>query len=182
MIILNRRKKRRYVINDDLIVFDLQTRCELGYVKNICRGGLAFEYFNVGKIMLALGEFGLLDCREKFAISKLPYRIVNIASGELNDNAAMKYDLEAWFPASNTYRELVSCSNCLDYQARKLKVRIGKVGSTQKKDTAHTLNCTAIATSRTICCILENYQNKDGTVSVPKVLQKYMNGKKFINS
>ena len=122
------------------------------------------------------------NTEEIFKELKLPYRIVNIASGELNDNAAMKYDLEAWFPASNTYRELVSCSNCLDYQARKLKVRIGKVGSTQKKDTAHTLNCTAIATSRTICCILENYQNKDGTVSVPKVLQKYMNGKKFINS
>jgi len=113
---------------------------------------------------------------------KLPYRIVNVASGELNDNAAMKYDLEAWFPASKTYRELVSCSNCLDYQARKLKVRIGKVGSTQKKETAHTFNCTAIATSRTICCILENYQNKDGSVSVPEVLQKYMNGKKKINS
>ncbi|NVM18388.1 MAG: serine--tRNA ligase [Candidatus Lokiarchaeota archaeon] len=121
------------------------------------------------------------NSEELFRELKLPYRIVNIASGELNDNAAMKYDLEAWFPASNTYRELVSCSNCLDYQARKLKVRIGKVGSTQKKETAHTLNCTAIATERTICCILENYQNKDGSVSVPEVLQKYMNGKKLIN-
>jgi len=122
------------------------------------------------------------NTEELFIELKLPYRIVNIASGELNDNAAMKYDLEAWFPASNTFRELVSCSNCLDYQARKLKVRIGKVGSTQKKEAAHTLNCTAIATERTICCILENYQNKDGSVSVPKVLQKYMNGKKLINS
>ncbi|NVM46464.1 MAG: serine--tRNA ligase [Candidatus Lokiarchaeota archaeon] len=122
------------------------------------------------------------NTEELFNELKLPYRIVNVASGELNDNAAMKYDLEAWFPASNTYRELVSCSNCLDYQARKLKVRIGKVGSTQKKETAHTLNCTAIATERTICCILENYQNKDGSVSVPEVLQKYMNGKKLINS
>lgn len=113
---------------------------------------------------------------------KIPYRIVNIASGELNDNAAMKYDLEAWFPSSGKYRELGSCSNCLDYQARKLKVRIGKVGSTQKKETAHTLNCTAIATERTICCILENYQNKDGSVSIPEVLQKYMNKKKVLNS
>ena len=122
------------------------------------------------------------NTEELFSELKLPYRVVNIASGELNDNAAMKYDLEAWFPASNIYRELVSCSNCLDYQARKLKVRIGKVGSTQKKETAHTLNCTAIATERTICCILENYQNKDGSVSIPKALQKYMNGKKLINS
>jgi len=122
------------------------------------------------------------NTEELFRDLKLPYRIVNIASGELNDNAAQKYDLEAWFPSSGKYRELVSCSNCLDYQARKLKVRIGKVGSTQQKETAHTLNCTAIATERTICCILENYQNKDGSVSIPEVLQKYMNGKKLLNS
>ncbi|MFX0071869.1 MAG: serine--tRNA ligase [Candidatus Hermodarchaeota archaeon] len=110
---------------------------------------------------------------------ELPYRIVNIASGELNDNAAKKYDLEAWFPASETYRELVSCSNCLDYQARKLKIRMGKVGSNEEKKVLHTLNSTAIATERTICCILENYQNEDYTITIPKVLQKYM-GKKVI--
>jgi len=112
----------------------------------------------------------------------LPYRIVNIASGELNDNAGKKYDLEAWFPASETYRELVSCSNCLDYQARKLKIRMGKVGATQVKEILHTLNSTAIATERTICCILENYQNKDHSITIPKVLQNYMNGKKVIKS
>jgi len=122
------------------------------------------------------------NAEEIYRELEIPYRIVNIASGELNDNAAQKYDLEAWFPASNMYRELVSCSNCLDYQARKLKIRIGKVGATQKKSIAHTLNSTAIATTRTICCILENYQNKDGTVRVPRALQKYMNGKKVLNS
>lgn len=110
----------------------------------------------------------------------LPYRIVNIASGELNDNAAKKYDLEAWFPASEAYRELVSCSNCLDYQARKLKLRMGKVGDQKSKEIVHTLNSTAIATERTICCILENYQNMDRSISIPKVLQKYMNGIKVI--
>lgn len=113
---------------------------------------------------------------------KIPYRITNIASGELNDNAAKKYDLEAWFPASETYRELVSCSNCLDYQARKLKIRIGKVGSQQAKEVPHTLNATAIATERTICCILENYQKKDHSIRIPEVLQKYMNGKKIIKA
>ncbi len=122
------------------------------------------------------------NAEEIYRELEIPYRIVNIASGELNDNAAKKYDLEAWFPSSGKFRELVSCSNCLDYQARKLKVRVGKVGASQKKEIAHTLNCTAIATERTICCILENYQNKDGTVSIPKVLQKYMNGKKIFNS
>ncbi len=124
----------------------------------------------------------ITNAEEIYKELNIPYRIVNIASGELNDNAAKKYDLEAWFPSSGKFRELVSCSNCLDYQARKLKVRIGKVGATQKKEIAHTLNCTAIATERTICCILENFQNKDGTVSIPKILQKYMNGKKLLNS
>ena len=122
------------------------------------------------------------NAEEIFKQLEIPYRIVNIASGELNDNAAKKYDLEAWFPASETYRELVSCSNCLDYQARKLKIRMGKVGSKEEKQILHTLNSTAIATERTICSILENYQNEDGSVSIPKVLQKkYMNGKRLLN-
>ena len=122
------------------------------------------------------------NVKEIFQDLKIPYRIVNIASGELNDNAAKKYDLEAWFPASETYRELVSCSNCTDYQARKLKIRMGKVGSQQAKEILHTLNSTAIATTRTICCILENFQNKDHSVSIPEALQKYMNGKKIIKA
>ena len=113
---------------------------------------------------------------------KIPYRIANIASGELNDNAAKKYDLEAWFPASETYRELVSCSNCTDYQARKLKIRMGTIGSQEEKETVHTLNSTAIAVERTICCILENNQNEDHSINIPKVLQKYMNGKKIIKA
>lgn len=124
----------------------------------------------------------IANSEELFKELQIPYRIVNIASGELNDNAAKKYDLEAWFPASETYRELVSCSNCLDYQARKLKIRIGKVGSQQSKTILNTLNSTAIATERTICCILENFQNSDHSVSIPKVLQNYMNGKKIIKA
>ena len=121
------------------------------------------------------------NAEELYKQLKIPYRIVNIASGELNDNAAKKYDLEAWFPASETYRELVSCSNCTDYQARKLKIRFGKTGSKEKKLMLHTLNSTAIATERTICCILENFQNEDHSVRVPKILQKYI-GKKVIKS
>jgi len=119
----------------------------------------------------------IINAEDLYKELKLPYRIVNIASGELNDNAAKKYDLEAWFPASNTYRELVSCSNCLDYQARKLKIRTGKVGSQEAKKIVHTLNATAIATERTICSILENYQNEDHSITIPEVLQKYMNRK-----
>jgi len=108
---------------------------------------------------------------------KIPYRIVNIASGELNDNAAKKYDLEAWFPAQGKYRELGSCSNCTDFQARKLNIKFGKYGG--KKEFVHTLNSTAIATERTISCILENYQQKDGSIIVPSVLRKFV-GKEIL--
>ncbi len=110
----------------------------------------------------------------------LPYRIVSIVSSELNDNAAKKYDLEGWFPGSETFRELVSCTNCGDYQARKLNARYGIHGDSDSLKMCHTLNSTAIATERTICCILENYQQEDGTIKVPEVLIPYMNGKTVI--
>ena len=96
----------------------------------------------------------------------LHYRVVNVCTGDMNDNAAKKYDLEAWFPAQDRYRELVSCSNCTDYQARKVGVRIRG----EKNRTAHTLNSTALATQRALCAILEQNQREDGTVEVPDVL------------
>lgn len=107
---------------------------------------------------------------------KLPYHIVAIVSSALNDNASIKYDLEAWFPGSETYRELVSCTNCKDYQARKTKTRVGRAGSGDAQ-VLHTLNSTAIATERTMCCILENYQDENGNVKIPEVLVPYMGGK-----
>ena len=111
----------------------------------------------------------------------LPYQIIAIVSSALNDNAAIKYDLEAWFPGSGAFRELVSCTNCKDYQARKTKTRMGRAGSGDAQ-TLHTLNSTAIATERTMCCILENYQQADGSVKVPEVLVPYMGGKKVIEA
>ena len=111
----------------------------------------------------------------------LPYQIVAIVSSALNDNAAIKYDLEAWFPGSETYRELVSCTNCGDYQARKTKTRVGRAGSGDAQ-ILHTLNSTAIATERTMCCILENYQQADGSVKVPEVLVPFMGGKTVIEA
>ncbi len=124
-----------------------------------------------------LHEELISNAEELFKRLELPYRIVNIASGELNDNASKKYDLEAWFPTQNTYREMVSCSNCTDYQARKLNIRMGRVGTDKKKEPVHTLNSTAIATSRAICAILENFQQEDGTIKLPKALHPYMLGK-----
>ena len=111
----------------------------------------------------------------------LPYQIVAIVSSALNDNAAIKYDLEAWFPGSQTYRELVYCTNCGDYQARKTKTRVGRAGSGDAQ-ILHTLNSTAIATERTMCCILENYQQADGSVKVPEVLVPFMGGKTIIEA
>ncbi|VAH87746.1 unnamed protein product [Triticum turgidum subsp. durum] len=110
----------------------------------------------------------------------LPYQLVSIVSGALNDAAAKKYDLEAWFPASKTFRELVSCSNCTDYQARRLGIGYGqKKNDEQSKQFVHMLNSTLTATERTLCCILENYQREDG-VEVPKALQPFMGGIDFL--
>ncbi|XP_057501445.1 serine--tRNA ligase [Actinidia eriantha] len=120
------------------------------------------------------------NSEEFYKMLKLPYQIVAIVSGALNDAAAKKYDLEAWFPASNTYRELVSCSNCTDYQSRRLEIRYGqKKSNEQAKQYVHLLNSTLTATERTMCCILENYQREDG-VEIPEVLQGFMGGKTFL--
>uniref|UniRef100_A0A6A7GCK3 serine--tRNA ligase n=3 Tax=Hirondellea gigas TaxID=1518452 RepID=A0A6A7GCK3_9CRUS len=110
---------------------------------------------------------------------KLPHRVVNIVSGELNNAAAKKYDLEGWFPTLQRYRELVSCSNCTDYQSRAMETRLGnkKMGDREKKY-VHMLNSTLCATTRTICCILENYQTPEGVV-VPEILQPFCGGIKL---
>jgi seryl-tRNA synthetase len=102
----------------------------------------------------------------------LHYRIVNVCSGELGVTAAKKYDLEVWLPGQGKFRELVSCSNCTDYQARRLNIRCRK-NPNDKPRFVHTLNSTAMAIERTIVAILENYQNKDGSVTVPEALVPY---------
>jgi len=112
----------------------------------------------------------------------IPYRVVNIVSGALNDAAAKKYDLEAWFPGGKAYRELVSCSNCTDFQSRNLEVRLRTPkapGGEQKKDYVHLLNSTLTASERTLCCVLENYQTEAGVV-IPEVLRPFMCGVEFI--
>ncbi|RLI16692.1 serine--tRNA ligase [Candidatus Bathyarchaeota archaeon] len=106
----------------------------------------------------------------------LPYRVVNVCTGDIGTVAAKKYDIEAWMPAQNAYREIISCSNCTDYQARRLNIRFREKEGQPPKGFVHTLNSTALATGRTIVAILENYQQKDGSVVVPKVLRKYMGG------
>jgi len=106
----------------------------------------------------------------------LPYRVVNCCTGDVGTVAAKRYDLEAWMPAQNGYREIISCSNCTDYQARRLNVRYREKEGEPPKGFVHTLNSTALATGRTIVTILENCQQEDGSVAVPKTLRKYMGG------
>ena len=101
---------------------------------------------------------------------EVPYRVVNIAAGDLGASAAKKYDIEAWFPSERAYREITSCSNTTDYQARRLKVRIKGESSNA---VAHTLNGTACAVGRTILALLENHQQPDGSVVIPQALRAY---------
>jgi len=107
---------------------------------------------------------------------ELPYQITNVCTGDIGTVAAKKYDLEVWMPAQNRYREIISCSNCTDYQARRLNIRFREKEGEAPKGFVHTLNSTAIATGRTIVAILENYQREDGSVMVPKVLRPFMGG------
>jgi seryl-tRNA synthetase len=113
------------------------------------------------------------NAEELFRGLELPYRVVNIASGDLGAPAAKKYDLEVWMPAQGLYREMVSCSNTTDWQSYRLKIRLVRRRG-MVKEYVHTLNSTAIASTRTITAILENFQNPDGTVTIPKVLRKYL--------
>lgn len=111
---------------------------------------------------------------------KLPYRVVNVCTGDLGIVAAKKYDIEVWRPRMNEYTEVSSISNCTEYQSRRLKIECGKVGG--DKALVHTLNGTGVATSRVLVAILENYQNDDGSITVPDVLIPYMNGVRIIKN
>jgi seryl-tRNA synthetase len=102
----------------------------------------------------------------------LPYRVVNVAAGDLGGAAAKKYDIEVWLPGQSRYRELTSCSNCTDYQARRLQTRVRRDGGAI--EVLHTLNGTATAIGRTLIAILENRQRQDGSVELPKALFPYL--------
>jgi seryl-tRNA synthetase len=119
-----------------------------------------------------------LEMEEKLMQSlKIPYRVVNICTGDLGRPAAAKYDIEAWLPSENRYRETHSTSNCTDFQARRLNIRYRDL-KTKKLEFVHTVNGTAFS-QRPILAIIENYQQKDGSILIPKILQKYLPFKIF---
>jgi len=110
----------------------------------------------------------------------LPYRVIVLCTGDMDFSATKTYDLEVWLPAQDTYREISSCSNCVDFQARRMQARFRAAGE-KKPQLVHTLNGSGLAVGRTLIAVMENYQQADGSIKVPTVLQKYMNGKTSIN-
>jgi seryl-tRNA synthetase len=115
----------------------------------------------------------LISLEEKFMQSlEIPYQVINICAGDLGAPAAKKFDIEAWIPSEGKYRETHSCSNCTDFQARRLNIRYkAKDG---KIEYLHTLNGTAFAVPRLLIAIMENFQEKDGSITIPEVLHKYL--------
>ncbi|MBI2636641.1 MAG: serine--tRNA ligase [Parcubacteria group bacterium] len=122
--------------------------------------------------MLAAGE-------EFWQSLKIPYRVLNMCSGDIGAPNAKKYDIEGWFPGQNRYRELASCSNDTDFQARRLNIKYKDGGESKF---VHTLNNTVAALGRTMIVIMENYQQKDGSIEIPKVLRGYLGGQKKIEA
>jgi len=122
----------------------------------------------------------MLNCAEEILIKlELPYRTVILCSGDLGFSATKTYDIEVWLPSQNKYREISSISNCNDFQAKRMKARYRS--SEKNIESLHTLNGSGVAVGRALLAILENYQNEDGSINIPKVLQPYMNGLDKIN-
>lgn len=119
------------------------------------------------------------DAEKVLQLLGLPYRVVAICTGDLGFTAAKKYDLEVWLPSYNTYREISSCSNFEDFQARRANIRFRREPKA-KPEFVHTLNGSGLAIGRTVAAILENYQQKDGRVRIPEALRPYMGGKEYI--
>jgi seryl-tRNA synthetase len=122
----------------------------------------------------------LANAEEVFQNLLIPYRVVSICTGDIGTVAAKKYDIEAWMPRENAYREVVSCSNCTSYQAVRLNIKVRDKSNFESKQHVHTLNSTAIATSRVMRAILENYQKSDGSVEIPQVLRQYMDDREYL--
>jgi seryl-tRNA synthetase len=119
----------------------------------------------------------LQNCIELWDSLEIHYKVVNICTGDMGTVAARKYDLEAWLPGAGSYKEVVSCSNCTDYQANRLRMRYR---TPEGNESVHTLNSTAVATSRALVAIMEQNQLADGRVEIPKVLQPFMGGQTIL--
>ena len=131
------------------------------------------EMFSFVHPDLSVAEHDMLLEREEELVRQLeiPYRVVNVAAGDLGDSAAKKYDIEAWFPGQERYREITSTSNTTDYQSRRLRIRFKDEGGSNRF--VHTLNGTAVALGRTLIALMENHQDGEGSIRIPKALVPY---------
>jgi seryl-tRNA synthetase len=122
----------------------------------------------------------MISCVESILTKlDLPYRLVELCTGDLGFSSTYTIDFEVWMPGQNQFREVSSCSNCKDFQSRRMKMRV-KDEKTSKIYYPHTLNGSAVAVGRILVAILENFQNADTSIEIPNILQKYINGKKKI--
>ena len=162
-------------------VYTASFRAEAGSAGRDTRGLIRQHQFNkVELIKFALPEESwdelesmIHDAEEVLQLLKLPYHVVTLCTGDMSFTSAKTYDIEVWMPAQNCYREISSCSNCLDYQARRANIKFRRTPK-DKPEFVHTLNGSGLAVGRTVAAILENYQQEDGSVIVPEVLVPYM--------
>jgi seryl-tRNA synthetase len=156
-------------------------RSEAGSYGKDTRGMLRQHQFNkVEMVKLvrpedSFDELETMTANAEAVLQKLelPYRVMTLCTGDTGFNAAKTYDLEVWLPGQDTYREISSCSNCLDFQARRANIRFKR---DKKPEFVHTLNGSGLAVGRTLIAVLENYQQKDGSITIPEPLRPYMHG------
>ncbi|MBS4762043.1 serine--tRNA ligase [Carnobacteriaceae bacterium zg-ZUI252] len=166
-----------------LTAFSPSFRSEAGSAGRDTRGLIRLHQFHKVEMVKFAHPEKSFDELEKMAQDaeailqglELPYRVLSLSTGDMGFSATKTYDLEVWIPAQDTYREISSCSNCGDFQARRAKIRF-RNEETGKTDFVHTLNGSGLAVGRTVAAILENYQNEDGSVTIPKALVAYMGG------
>ncbi len=122
------------------------------------------------------------EAEEILRLLKLPHRVINLCTGDIGFSACKTYDVEVWLPSYNAYKEISSCSNCWDFQARRANIKYRDPANFKGTRYAHTLNGSGLAVGRTMAAIIENYQNADGTITVPEVLVPYMGGVEIITA
>ncbi|WP_279038065.1 serine--tRNA ligase [Lactobacillus taiwanensis] len=170
----------------NVTAFSPAFRSEAGSAGRDTRGLIRMHEFRKVEMVKVVDEDSSWDELEKLTHNAehllqklgLPYHVVALSTGDASFTSAKTYDLEVWMPAQDKYREISSCSNCTDFQARRSMIRYRDENG--KLHLAHTLNGSGLAVGRTVAAILENYQNEDGTVNVPEALQRYMQGMKVI--
>lgn len=173
---------------EKFVAYSASFRSEAGSAGRDTRGLIRQHQFNKVELVQFVKPEESYDRLEELTghaekvlqLLELPYRVLSMCTGDLGFTAAKKYDIEVWMPSNDTYREISSCSNFEDFQARRAGIRFRREEKS-KPEFVHTLNGSGLAVGRTVAAILENNQNADGSITIPKVLQPYMRNKKIID-